>query len=290
MSNILGRIRWGKPILFILSFFVVWSVFLFCGAFNNDPCTGQEKDIKNALEFVGDMRSEIQQAHSKLAKAKEGDDLSVMTLTSKSVPNLKRQFNSLAECIGNILEESKASSEIQRLSSELSKVEAIMNELDRVSKLNLKSASQDQLNKLLLALDALEQSLSEVEDVAAQSGIENFKKSLQGDIEDMKEEVKDAFDRLAKAQEGDDLYEICLTSKNLPNLKKYYDSLSQKIKEAKNNYRSSQEIQNLSSDLSKMGIILQELERVGKANRKADSEAQLKKLSDSITAFQSRLK
>jgi hypothetical protein len=169
-------------------------------------------------------------------------------------------------------------------------VEAIMNELDRVSKLNLKSASQDQLNKLLLALDALEQSLSEVEDVVAQSGIENFKKSLQGDIEDMKEEVKDAFDRLAKAQEGDDLYEICLTSKNLPNLKKYYDSLSQKIKEAKNNYRSSQEIQNLSSDLSKMGIILQELERVGKANRKADSEAQLKKLSDSITAFQSRLK
>jgi len=278
-----------KPIMFFLVFFVVWSVSLFCGASDKDSRTGQENDIKSALETVEDMKAEIQQAYSKLAKAKEGDDLSVMTLTSKSVPNLMNQFNSLAECIGNILEDFETSSEVQRLSSELSKVEAIMNELDRVSKLNLKSASQDQLNKLSLALAALEQDLSETEKFVVRSKIEDLKKSLQGDLEDMEEEVKDAFERLAKAQEGDDLYEICLTRKNLPNLKKHYDSLSQKVKDAKENFRSSQEIQTLSSDISKMGTILEELERAGKANLKADSEAQLKKLSDRLTVFRSRI-
>lgn len=290
MKNILRRIKLGKTILFFLAFFVVGNMLSFYDASGKDSLTGQEKDVKSALEYVEDMRAEIQQAHPKLAKAKEGDDLSVMTLTSKSVPNLMNQFNSLAECIGNILEDFKTSSEIQRLSSELSKVEDIMKELDRVSKLNLKSASQDQLNKLSLALDAFKQSLSEVENFLVQSGIEGLKQDLKGDVKDMEEEVEDAFDRLAKAQEGDDLYEICLTRKNLPNLKKQFDSLSEKVKEAKNNYRSSQEIQTLSSDISKIGTILEELERVAKANLKADSEAQLKKLSDSLTAFQSRLK
>jgi len=164
-----------------------------------------------------------------------------------------------------------------------------MKELDRVSKLNLKSASQDQLNKLSLALDTLEQRLLEAENFIVQSGIEDLKKSLQGDIKDMKEEAQDAFDRLAKAQEGDDLYEICVTRKNLPNLKKHYDSLSEKVKEAKKNYMSSEEIQTLSSDISKIGTILEELERVAKANLKSETEAQLKKLSDSLERFETKL-
>jgi hypothetical protein len=280
----------SKNVLATLTLFIVGSMLFFVAASGKIAFTGQDGNINSSLSYIDKMRAEIQQAHSKLAKAKEGDDLSVMTLTSKSVPNLMNQFKSLSECIRNILEDFKTSSEIQRLSSELSKVEDIMKELDRVSKLNLKSASQDQLNKLSLALDAFKQSLSGAEDFIVQSGIKDLKKSLQGDIEDMKEEVEDAFDRLAKAQEGDDLYEICLTRKNLPNLKKHFDSLSEKVKEANKNFRSSQEIQTLSSDISKIGTILQELERVAKANLRADSEAQLRKLSDSLIAFQSRLK
>jgi len=281
--------KWGKLILFFLIFFVVWNMFLFYEASGKDSLSGQEKDIKSALETVEDMRAEIQQAHLKLAKAKEGDDLSIYTVTVKSMPNLMRQFQSLSECIKNIQRGLEASSEMQNLSSDLLKMENVLKELDRVSKLNLKSASQDQLNKLSLALDALEQDLSETEKFVVRSRVKDLKKSLQGDLQDMEEEVKDAFDRLAKAQEGDDLYEICLTRKNLPNLKKNYDSLSQKVKEAEENFTSSQEIQTLSSDISKIGTILQELERVGKANLKADSEAQLKKLADRLTVFRSRI-
>jgi hypothetical protein len=279
-----------KPIMFFLAFFVVWNLFLFYEASGKDSLIGQEKDIKIALEAVEDMRMEIQQAHSKLAKAREGDDLSIYTLTVKSVPNMMRQSRSLSECIKTVQRGLEASSEMKNLSSDLLKMENIMKELDRVSKLNLKSASQDQLNKLSLALDALEQDLSETEKFIVRSKIEDLKKSLQGDVEYMEEEVKDAFDRLAKAQEGDDLHEICLTRKNLPNLKKHFDSLSEKVKEAEKNFRFSQEIKTLSSDISKIGTILQELERVAKANLKADSEAQLKKLSDSLTAFRSRIK
>jgi hypothetical protein len=290
MTKILRRMKWGKPLLFFLASFVVWNMFLFFEASGKDSLLCQEKDIKSALEIVEDMRAEIQQAHSKLAKAREGDDLSVYTVTVKSVPNLNRQSQSLSECIKTVQRGLGASSEMQNLSSDLLKMENVMRELDRVSKLNLKSASRDQLNKLSLALDALEQDLSETEKFVLRSRVEDFKKSLQGDLEDMEEEVKDAFDRLAKAQEGDDLYEICLTRKNLPSLKKYYDSLSEKVKEARENFRSSQEIQTLSSDISKMGAILQELERVAKANLKADSEAQLKKLSDRLTVFRSRIK
>jgi uncharacterized protein YukE len=278
-----------KPIMFLLVFFVVWNLFLFYEASGKDSRTGQENDIKGALESVEDMKAEIHQAHSKLARAREGDDLSIYTVTVKSVPNLMRQFQSLSECIKNIQQGLEASSEIKNLSSDLLKMENVMKELDRVSKLNLKSASQDQLKKLSLALDVLEQDLSETEKFVVRSGIEDLKKSLRGDVEDMEDEVKDAFDRLAKAREGDDLYEICLTRKNLPNLKKQYDSLSQKIKEAKENFRSSQEIQTLSSDISKIWTILQELERVGRANLKAESENQLKKLSDRLTVFLSRI-
>ncbi|MDH4219310.1 MAG: hypothetical protein OEY18_02480 [Candidatus Aminicenantes bacterium] len=278
-----------RHILFFLVLLVVWNLFLFYEASGKDCLTGQEMDVNSALEYSEDMRAEIQQAQSKLAKAKEGDDLSTYTVTSKSVPNLKRQFKSLSECIKNIQENCRSSPVTQNLSSDHSKMETIMNELDRVSKSNLKSASQDQLNKLSLALDTLEQRLLEAENFIVQSGIEDLKKSLQGDIKDMKEEVKDAFDRLAKAKEGDDLYEICLTRKNLPNLKKHYDSLSEKVKEAKKNYRSSEEIETLSSDISKIGTILEELGRVAKANLKADSEAQLKKLSDSLESFETKL-
>jgi hypothetical protein len=278
-----------RHILFFLVLLVVWNLFLFYEASGKDRLTGQERDVNSALEYSEDMRAEIQQTQSKLAKAKEGDDLSTYTVTSKSVPNLKRQFKSLSECIRNIQENCSSSPVTQNLSSDHSKMETIMNELDRVSKSNLKSASQDQLNKLSLALDTLEQRLLEAENFIVQSGIEDLKKSLQGDIKDMKEEVKDAFDRLAKAKEGDDLYEICLTRKNLPNLKKHYDSLSEKVKEAKKNYRSSEEIETLSSDILKIGTILEELDRVAKANLKADSEAQLKKLSNSLESFETKL-
>jgi len=275
--------------MFFLVFFVLWNLFFFYEASGKYSLIGQERDVNSALEYVEDMRTEIQQANSKLARASEGDDLSIYTLTVKSVPNLKRQFKSLSECIKNIQENGRSSTVIQNLSSDHSKMETIMKELDRVSKLNLKSASQDQLNKLSLALDTLEQRLLEAENFIVQSGIEDLKKSLQGDIKDMKEEAQDAFDRLAKAQEGDDLYEICVTRKNLPNLKKHYDSLSEKVKEAKKNYMSSEEIQTLSSDISKIGTILEELERVAKANLKSETEAQLKKLSDSLERFETKL-
>lgn len=289
MSNIIQGMKGSKQILYFLAIFVVWNMFLFHNASAEGNLIGQEKDINSALETVEDMRGEIQQAHSKLAKAREGDDLSILTVTVKSVPNLMRQSESLSECIKTVQQDLRASSEMQNLSSDLLNMENILKELDRVSKLNLKSASQEQLNKLSLALDALEEDLSETQKFALRSKIEDLKKSLTGDAEDMEEEVKDAFKRLSKAQEGDDLYEICLTRKNLPNLKKSFDSLSQKVKDAKKNFQSSPEIQRLSSDISKMGTILQELERVGKANLKADSEAQLKKLSDTLTVFRSRI-
>jgi hypothetical protein len=290
MTKILQRMKWGKPLLFFLAIFVVWNLFLLYEASGKNSLSGQENDIKSALEIVEDIKAEIQQAQSKLAKAKEGDDLSIYTVTVKSVPNLMGQFRSLSDYVKTVQQDLRASFEMQNLSSDLLKMENILKELDRMSKLNLKSASQDQLNKLSLVLEALEEDLSETEKFVLRSKMENLKKSLQGDLEDMEEEVKDAFDRLSKAHEGDDLYEICLTRKNLPNLKKCFDSLSQKVKEAKENFQSSQEIQALSADISKMGTILQELERVGKANLKADSEAQLEKLSDRLTVFRSRIK
>jgi hypothetical protein len=290
MTKILQRMKWGKPLLFFLAIFVVWNLFLLYEASGKNSLSGQENDIKSALEIVEDIKAEIQQAQSKLAKAKEGDDLSIYTVTVKSVPNLMGQFRSLSDYVKTVQQDLRASFEMQNLSSDLLKMENILKELDRMSKLNLKSASQDQLNKLSLVLEALEEDLSETEKFVLRSKMENLKKSLQGDLEDMEEEVKDAFDRLSKAHEGDDLYEICLTRKNLPNLKKCFDSLSQKVKEAKENFQSSQEIQALSADISKMWTILQELERVGKANLKADSEAQLEKFSDRLTVFRSRIK
>ena len=159
-----------------------------------------------------------------------------------------------------------------------------MKELDQVSKQNLKSASQDQLNKLSIALDALKQSLLGAKNIVIQSYLEDLKESLLRDIEGMKEEVKDAFDRLAKAQEGDDLYKICVTRTNLPKLKKLYNSLSKRVKQAGQTLSFEP-----SSSISTIGNILEEFERVAKANLKADTEAQLKKLSDSLVAFQSKV-
>ena len=279
-----------KSILFFPVFFIVGHIIFSCDAYGKDSPTGQEKDLKSALAYIGEMKTEIQQAHLKLANVKEGADLGYITITVKSVPNLKRQFQSLSECVRIIQESHRSFPAIQNLSSDLSKIEAIMNELDRVSKQNLKSASQDQLNKLSLAVDTLEQNLPEVKNIVLRSGAENLKKSLRGDIEDMREEVNDALKRLSKAQEGDNLDEICITTKNLPNFKKQYESLSEKVEAAKKNYGSSQEIKNLSSEISRIGNILEELERVAKANRKADSEVQIKKLSDSLIAVQSKIK
>jgi hypothetical protein len=168
-------------------------------------------------------------------------------------------------------------------------METIMKELDRVSKQNLKSASQEQLNKLSRASSALENSLSEAEKSFIQCGIEDLEKSIRGDIEDMKEEVKDAFHRLAQAKEGDDLYEICITRKNLPNLKKQYESLSTKTREAETKLGFPKEIQTLCSDVEQIGNILKVIERVAKNNLKAETEVQLEKLSDKLAALQSRI-
>jgi len=279
----------SKNLLSTLSLYIAGSLLFLQAAPGNTAPINQDRNVSGALNYMEKMRTEIQQAQSKLTKAKEGDDLASLTLTTRSVPSLWQQFKSLSEHIKDIQKKCRSSSVNQNLSSDLSEVENIMKELDRVSKLNLKSASQDQLNKLSLSLDTLEQSLSEAEDFVLQSGLEDLKKSLLGDIEDMRAEVKDAFDRLAKAQEGDDLYEICVTRENLPNLKKQFDSLSEKIKEAIKNYGPSREVQALSSDISRIGTILEELETVAKANLKADTEAQLKKLSESLIAFQSRI-
>lgn len=279
----------SKNLLPALLLCVAGSLLLFQVSSGKAALIGQDRDVSNALNSIEKMRMEIQQALSKLARTKEGDDLASLTLTTKSVPSLWQQFKSLSDHIKDIQKKCRSSSVNQNLSSDLSEVETIMKELDHVSKLNLKSASQDQLNKLSLSLDTLEQSLSEAENLIVQSGLADLKKSLLGDIEDMRAEVKDAFDRLAKAQEGDDLYEICITRKNLPNLKEQFDSLSEKIKEAVENYGSSREMQTLTSDISRIGTVLEELERVAKANLKADTEAQLKKLSESLIAFQSRI-
>lgn len=138
-----------RHIIFFLVLFVGWNLFLFYEASGKYCYTGQERDVNSALEYADDMRAEIQQALSKLAKAKEGDDLASLTLTTKSIPNLKQQFKSLSGCIKNIQ---------QNLSSDLLKTETIMKELDRVANQNLKSASQDQLSKLSLALDTSEPS------------------------------------------------------------------------------------------------------------------------------------
>ena len=254
------------------------------------PCEGQSlpsmKDAQNCLE---NMKAEIQQAQRKLDRAKEGDDLSLLTVTTQSVPNMMGQLQSLSKSIKDIQNNTRSSSVSQKLSSGLLKMETIINELNRVSKQNLKSASQDQLNKLSRASEALERDLSEAENRFVQLGIEDLKKTMRGDIEDMKEEVKDAFNRLAKVQEGDDLFEICVTRTNLPNLKRQFDSLSKKVKEAEQSFGSSKEIQTFSSDISKIGNILKAFESVAKDNLKAKSEAQLKKLSDSLVSFQSRI-
>ncbi len=277
-----------KNILSILILFIAGEIFFFPPISAGSP--GQEEQTRKALGYVEEMKAEIKLAQTKLSQAREGDDLSSYTLTSKSVPNIMRQFKSLSEDIKNIEESLKPSTEIQMLSSELPKIGIIIKELERVSKLNLKSSSQEQLDKLSHALNGFENTLHETEKLIVQMRKVELMQSMHDEVEEMMEEVRDALSRLAKAKEGDDLYEICITKENIPHLKAQFDSLSNKISEARKIFGSSQEIQTLSPEISKIGAILKDLERVAKENLKSDTQTQLNKLSDSLVALESKLK